>query len=384
MIEADAATIAGRITRADAVELMVAEMRSEVPAFEHLSEDSLADIVSGLDRTLRRWYGFLATGAMPAETDFEPLREWTRARAAEGFRLEDLLRSFGLLHQLGWRLLRTHARPGEAEALVELAGLLAQYVERVSTVVTETYLTERELLVSEEERRARSLLDHLAGDTRLTPAEHEIAQRLGVPLDRPLSPFAVSIPGSRPHRHAALAARLRRRGLGLAVTQSDCVVGLTWTALEVADLEEGPGVLLAIGEPAPRRKLPAAREELAVLVEHARGIGAAGRVRVEDNLLEILLAGSPGLTARLRERVLAPLEDDAHADLARTLRTLFACRLDRKATSEALHIHRNTLAYRLARVEELTGLDLGSPRDLVCLYAALQSPSAAREPGPRA
>jgi len=36
-----------------------------------------------------------------------------------------------------------------------------------------------------------------------------------------------------------------------------------------------------------------------------------------------------------------------------------------------LHIHRNTLAYRLRRIEEIAGVDLGSPRDLACTYLAL-------------
>ncbi len=59
-------------------------------------------------------------------------------------------------------------------------------------------------------------------------------------------------------------------------------------------------------------------------------------------------------------------------EISRTrLQTLIACRLDRTATSAALHIHRNTLAYRLKRIEEITGLDLGSPRDLACVYVAL-------------
>jgi DNA-binding PucR family transcriptional regulator len=47
-----------------------------------------------------------------------------------------------------------------------------------------------------------------------------------------------------------------------------------------------------------------------------------------------------------------------------------ACRLDRGATSAALHVHRNTLAYRLRRIQELADLDLDDPRDLACVYLA--------------
>ncbi len=349
---------------------MAAEFRSHMAAFEHLSEESRADVVNGLQRSLRRWSRFLSTGVMPPDSDFHPLREWTRARATEGVRLEDLLRSFGLAHQLGWRLLRRYARSDESEALIELAGLLAQYLDRISAVVTETYLTERELLVSEEERRTRSLLDRLCVDSPLDAEDSELADRLGVPVGRAYSPFAIVMPGRPPHRHAALAARLRRDGWRLAVTQSDCVVGLTWKPLDLPDLGEGREVLLAIAQPTPRGELAAAREEVAVLAEHGRRMGLLGRLEADDYLLEILLGRSPRLATRLREKVLAPLADDDHGELARTLQTLVDCRFDRTATSAALHVHRNTLAYRLRQIEEITGLDVGSPRDLACVYVA--------------
>lgn len=365
-----AAAIVARIPSAQAAEEIAAELESRMDAFEHLSAASHADVVNGWKRTLRRWSLFVSTGVMPADGDFDPLREWTRARAAEGVRLEDLLRAFGLGHQLGWQLLRRHARGDETEVLLELVAPLAQYVDRVSAVVTETYLAERELLVSEEERRTRSLLDRLCIASPLDGAERELADRLGVPVEDAYRPFAVSMPGRPPHRHAALAARLRRGGWRLAVTQSDCVLGLAWSPLELTDLEEGSEVVLAIGERTPRRELASAREEVVARAEHARRIGLVGRLRVEDHLLELLLARAPKLTDRMRARVLVPLADDVHGDLAHTLQMLIACRLDRTATSAELHIHRNTLAYRLKRIEQITGLDLASPRDLACLYVA--------------
>jgi hypothetical protein len=368
-----AAAIVTRIPRARAAREMADEVQRRTPAFEHLSESSRAEVFSGLQRTLGRWSRFVSTGVMPPDGDFEALREWTRARAAEGVRLEDLLRSFGLAHQLGWELLRRYALSGESEVLLELVAPLARYVDQVSAVVTETYLAERDLLVSEEERRTRSLFDRLCAAAPLDAADAELAERLGVPVDRAYAAFAVALPGRPPHSHAALAARLRRAGWRLAVTQSDCVIGLTWKPLELLDLGEGHDVVLAIGAPTDRSRLADAREEVTWLAEHARRVGLRGRLSAEDHLLEIMLAGSPRLAARLRERVLEPLADEDHAELANTLRTLLECHLDRTAASAALHVHRNTLAYRLKRIEEITALDLASPHDLACVYAALAS-----------
>ncbi len=363
-----------RIPREQAAAVMVGALRAELSAFEHLGEESHSDIVAGLERSLARWVRFLADGAMPPDSDFDALRGWARARAAEGLRLEDLLRSFGVFRRLGWELLRDSARPEEAGALLVLAELSAEYLERVTLVVTETYLAERELLVSEEERRTRSLLDRLCVPAPLGTEERDLADHLGVPLDRDFAPFEIVIPGSPPHRHAALAARLRRGGWRLAVTHSDRVSGLAWTPLELADLGEGAEVLLALGDPSPRAELAESRADLALVVEIARRGGVTGTLRAEDWLLETIVGRSPAIAARIRSRVLGPLGGEEKGQLERTLRMLLDSGMDRTATSAALAIHRNTLAYRLARIQELTELDLARPRDLAYVYVALHSP----------
>lgn len=370
---AGAAAIVARIPQADAAVELAGELESHVAALERASADSHADIVVGLRRSLTRWWRFLSTGVAPSDRDFDSLREWTRARATEGVRLEELLRSFGLLRQLGWELLRRYARASESEALLELAGLLAQYVEHVSVIVTETYMTERELLVSEEERRTQTMLDRLSVDSPLSGADSELAERLDVPVHPAYIPFAVVIPGQPPHQHAALAARLRRAGWRLTVTRSESVAGLAWQPLELSDLGEGPDALLVIGEPTPRAQLLAAREDLAVLAAYGRRIGLRGLLKAEDYLFEIIVNRSPELLERLRLGILTPIAEGDRAELTQTLHTLLACRLDRTATAAALHVHRNTLAYRLSRIEQRTGLDLGSPRDLARIYVALDA-----------
>ncbi len=349
---------------------MAGAFGSEIAAFERLPAGSRDDVVEGVERNLQRWWRWLSTGATPTEGDFDPLREWARARASEGVRLEDLLRAIWLGGRVGWELIRRHARAEETEELLEAAGLLMRYVDQISTVVAHTYLAEREVLVSEEERRTRSLLDRLSGGEPLDPADLELAQRLGVPVQPAYAPFAIVMPGRPPGRHAALAARLRGRGLTLAVTEGDRVVGLTWGPLELAELDEGPDVLMAIAEPTARGELADARDELVLLAEHGRRLGWRGVVEAKDHLPEILMLRSPAVAARLRAGVLAALDDPEHAELRRTLDALLRARFDRAASSAALHIHRNTLAYRLRRIEEITGLDLASPRDLARIYLA--------------
>jgi PucR C-terminal helix-turn-helix domain len=368
---ARAAAIVARIPRAEAAGEMSAEMESQVAALERISEQSHAEVLEGVKRSLARWSRFLMSGVMPPEESFEPLRAWARARAAEGVRLEDLLRSFALAHQLGWQLLRRHARDDESEALLELAGLLAEYHDQVAAVATETYLGEREVLVSEVERSAWSLLEALCTEEPLSASQIELAERFGVPLGRPLRPFAILTSDQHRHRQSALAARLRSAHRALAVTEGDTVAGLTWCELELADVGLGGQVLLVLAEPSERRGLREARAEVALLAEHGRRHGLTGHLETREHVLEILIAGAPELSRRLRENMLAPLQSAEHPELVQTLMALVECRLDRKAASAKLHVHRNTLAYRLRRIEELAGVDLGSPRDLACVYVAL-------------
>jgi len=62
-------------------------------------------------------------------------------------------------------------------------------------------------------------------------------------------------------------------------------------------------------------------------------------------------------------RLLAPIreyDERTQSDLASTLRTFIALGGNLQATAEALFLHRNSVGYRLQRVEALTGVD---PRD---------------------
>ncbi len=71
---------------------MAAELDAHVEALERLSDESHADVLNGIERNLRPWWRFLSTGVMPPSSDFDPLRAWVRARAAEGVRLDSSTR----------------------------------------------------------------------------------------------------------------------------------------------------------------------------------------------------------------------------------------------------------------------------------------------------
>lgn len=75
------------------------------------------------------------------------------------------------------------------------------------------------------------------------------------------------------------------------------------------------------------------------------------------------------------EQVLGPLEryDREHrAELIPTLEAFFACDGNLQRTAERLFLHRNSLAYRLRRIQEITGMDLRRWEDCFRLQLALK------------
>lgn len=84
------------------------------------------------------------------------------------------------------------------------------------------------------------------------------------------------------------------------------------------------------------------------------------------------LARSPDL-APFRELV-QPLTDydrRRNSDLMRTLRVYFRCGTNASEAADRLFLHRNSLLYRLERVQELTGLDLKDHREALALQLGI-------------
>jgi PucR C-terminal helix-turn-helix domain len=72
------------------------------------------------------------------------------------------------------------------------------------------------------------------------------------------------------------------------------------------------------------------------------------------------------------DRAVTPLLTPAHRELARTAEAYLDNAGQAGRTAAALGIHRQTLYYRLSRVEQLTGLDLDDGEDRLLLHMALK------------
>ncbi|MFI9358309.1 PucR family transcriptional regulator [Streptomyces lydicus] len=101
------------------------------------------------------------------------------------------------------------------------------------------------------------------------------------------------------------------------------------------------------------------------------------RVTAVDDLstLGALLAGVPAdVRGAFSSRVLGPLASRgsaSHRMLLETLEVFLAQHGSWARTAEALHLHVNTVHYRIQRIETLTGRDLSRLDDTLDLHAAL-------------
>lgn len=316
-------------------------------------------------------------------------RERAAQRAEEGVPLHLLLRTHSLGVYVLWQALREEAEPGEESALTELTDVLMRAHESTVGAVAETYLEERAALDAErrEHRRSlvRALLDgNLAGED----TETQLAE-LGLRGDRPCLVLALSVPGSG--RGSPVAARRTLRRLQ---TLLDHAFGTEVAALLERDGQGGAGKAVVPGAQEPpagllerlRRaggdrvrvaavragrpdEVPGAARTAAGILRVARAAGLPpGLHKLDDVLLEFHLsrrnASSDAIAA-----LLDPVGDSP--ELLRTLRVHLEQRQQRRSTARLLDVHPNTVDNRLARICELTGLDLTAPRDTALAIAAL-------------
>jgi purine catabolism regulator len=89
--------------------------------------------------------------------------------------------------------------------------------------------------------------------------------------------------------------------------------------------------------------------------------------------LILSLADREKLMAFCERTLGALLEYDLrqHADLIKTLEAFFACHGNLSQTAEMLIVHRNTLLYRMNRINEIAQIDLNRPEIRLALHLAL-------------
>ena len=344
----------------------------QLPAYTRFSwpVDRRAIIRWNADLVLR----WMLNGTAPDEYVRSELYELLHTRAIAGQPIGDSILVYRRGSRMFWEALLDLAKDEDRELLIAesgtIWGYLEDYLDVIVDVFAQAYTDQEDAPSTAGDRRARALFDRLCAQLPVTIEDQDRAARLGFDLAEPYCPFIAELAGGSVAGHADLASRLRTAG-ALAFTEGVRVTGLTppqfsWTAF-LTD----PRLLFAQDPPTARARLGAVTDSLRALVAVAAGSRRRGRVQADDFLPEMLLADAPEVADAIAARVFGPLDRADATDLAATLRCLAANGFDSTAATAALPVHRNTLLYRLARIEKLTGLSLKEQRNRTLVLLAV-------------
>ena len=90
-----------------------------------------------------------------------------------------------------------------------------------------------------------------------------------------------------------------------------------------------------------------------------------------ERLLQELACGRALEPFRALVEPLVVYDRERRSDLVKTLKVYFDAGTNASEAADRLFLHRNSMLYRLARVEKLTGLDLKDPRARLALQLGL-------------
>jgi sugar diacid utilization regulator len=268
-------------------------------------------------------------------------------------------------------------------------------VEHAATVLALEIVKERVARATEERLRSDFLADLIDGREDAEERVAERARHHGLALDAEHRVVVVALD----ERPTYTAREQVRRAAGAVVSEGlpgslvgevgDAVAAAIPCGAEPAALEQvreaiartrarvaevAPGLTLSVGIGAvarTARDLPASYADARRCVDVLRRLRRPGETMAADDLglLGLFVDNArPEELSTLARHVLGPvLERDARSGsaLLQTLEAYLEAGCDARACAAALFVHVNTVKYRLRQVEELCGLDLRDPHDLL-------------------
>jgi hypothetical protein len=299
-----------------------------------------------------------------------------RAQCRQGRSVTSLLAAYRAGATVAWRHVADEALRADvpAETFAALAAAVFAAIDQLSAATLHGYLEEQSAAVAARERLRDELTELLLSDRSDTAAVRAAAERVGWDLPRTAAVVLVD-PDNEVGRQ--LLARLGERCLRLRRAQR---------LVAVVPDADGPGrrarlraavcgAHAVIGPCVPLGRLPGSVHlaELAVRLRRT-GILVDDPLFVDEHLDAILVHHDEHLLAELRARYLAPLADlpaPTRERLAETLASWLTHLGNRRAVAAELHVHPQTVRYRLGRLRELFGPTLDDPATRGALLLAI-------------
>jgi hypothetical protein len=374
---------------------MIETFVAEIPLYGLLPREQLeGEILSITQENLRLFFRTLRSGEPLSSSELGDVRLSAARRAEERVPLDAVLTAYHVGARIGWQAIVDGAKPDETDAVISAGARVLSYAQQVTAEVAAAYLEEQQTIYGEERDARRSLASALlSGEpadglaarlgVSIAPAYVVVALRIGEHTDEADRGVGGAIAARRKVRRAqrTLDEWLGEPVIGLLDPVGGAVLLPTMPeeANEVADrlpkladmLADAAGVEVTAGGAVAHRPDDIARASAQAqdVLRLARLLQRPpGGYLLRDVLLEYQLTRPSDAQSDLAQ-LLVPLE--RNPDLPLTLEVYLDHDLDRRSTAAALHVHPNTLDYRLRRIVELTGLDPSTTRGLQLLGAAL-------------
>ncbi|GAA1299974.1 PucR family transcriptional regulator [Pseudonocardia xinjiangensis] len=314
-------------------------------------------------------------GVDPEDTS----RQTGRRRARQGVPLEVVLRAYRLGGRVMWEALLSASRgrfSGRYDtALLDAASYVWRVNDRSATALVEAYRLEELRLQSHDLSRRHAVLDGLIEGRGGDPAFlRDAATVLGLPERGPMlcvvTPVEPSGEDSLRSPQEALAPLGIVSSWFLRPRDEVGVVALGSRPPEVVADALRPCVAGRVGVSPVVDGLGAIDAGYRMAHTAARTLVGPGLAVLDERLPEALLVDSPELVPRVVRTALGGLLDLPPADrdtLLETLRELLANGGSPTHAAAALFCHRNTVIYRVRRIEAATGRSIADPRDRLLL-----------------
>lgn len=329
-------------------------VRESVPEYAYVSDDQLR-------LASRRNLEWLLTALLERrslnQSELKDFAETVEERARNGVPLDEYLLAVSTAEAAMWDLLWRTTAKVPTEQMLEAFAIRFANVKTV-TRVTATAHRRIELRTAREdyERRAVALRSLLRGNLD-SDEIREHSSRLGLDPNRPYFVLRARGRGDVDSEQVQRILGGRRNHPPYAAFSlwGEDLVGL------VADAPTGSDhVTAGVSGPVTLESLGSAHPQAQLALSTAWDLGLQGVYALSDLGLRANVHESPEVGRELRQKYLAPLQLSGHLgeELLATVRAYLESGSRRDQAATRLHLHINTIGYRLGRFVELTGADL--------------------------
>jgi PucR C-terminal helix-turn-helix domain len=371
----------------DLAQHIIVAIGREVPAYARPLEGPFGRALRiGVERALSRFVDGIERPGAGDGGAREIYVALGRGEMRAGRSLDALLSAYRIGARLAWErfVAAGEAAGHEPRTLYRLASAIFDYIDGISAESVEGFTEERAAAEGERQRRRRALARLLARDDVSGEEVHDLARLAGWTRPELVAALVVGdAAGEEPD-----ADRLASRMGGGVIAAAEGALAIAWvpdpqapgrraqleSGLDAVPAALGPAVALG------RAPLSLARARAAHALVLDGVVDGGGLVVADEHLPALLLhGGDRSLAADLAAGALAPLDELRPGPRGRLRATLRAW-LDHPGqvtrVAGELHVHPQTVRYRVAQLRELFGDRLEDPDARFELALALRA-----EPG---